>query len=425
MTGHRQPSTVHRGAAGSGARSALITGITGQDGSYLAELLLSKGYAVHGLVRRASMFNRSRIEHLRAVPAAKLLDGSYSLLGNSGRKSSDGSDSLVGETGKKLSDGGSSLSGESSRPITDNFQPITASASLTLHYGDLSDLTSLRRLLKQIKPDEVYHLAGQSHVGLSFEIPEVTCEENGMATLGLLEALRDLDHPVRFYHAASSEIFGAPAAAPQNESTAFNPVSPYGCAKAFAVHLCHVYRNAYGLFACSGIAYNHESPRRGENFVTRKITLGAARIKAGLQGALHLGNLDSKRDWGYAPEYVEAMWRMLQQEKPRDYVLATGKACSIREFAIAAFDELGIRLEFESTGLGEFARRKDTDEVVLTVDPKYFRPAEPTELVGDASLARKELGWSARTAGTDVARIMARADYAALSAENPSRQMTS
>ncbi|HVZ63789.1 MAG TPA: GDP-mannose 4,6-dehydratase [Lacunisphaera sp.] len=391
----------HLPAPSSGARSALITGITGQDGSYLAELLLSKGYAVHGLVRRASMFNRSRIEHLRAkreelkaeVPAPAFRD----------------------EVSREKA--GRILGGQQAATVPSPSRlppPTSASASLTLHYGDLSDLTSLRRLLKQIKPDEVYHLAGQSHIGLSFEIPEVTCEENGMATLGLLEALHDLDHPVRFYHAASSEIFGAPASAPQNETTPFNPVNPYGCAKAFAVHLCHVYRNAYGLFACSGLSYNHESPRRGENFVTRKITLGAARIKAGLQGALHLGNLEAKRDWGYAPEYVEAMWRMLQQDKPRDYVLATGKACSIREFAIAAFDELGIRLEFESTGLGEFARRKDTDEVVLTVDPKYFRPAEPSELVGDASLARKELGWAPKTAGTDVARIMARADFAAL-----------
>ncbi len=374
-------------APSSATKVALITGITGQDGSYLTELLLAKGYAVHGLVRRASMFNRSRIEHLRAQREGALSEGPGSGFSGLGKRTPDAKSQT---------------------------RDPAASASLTLHYGDLSDLTSLRRLLKQIKPQEVYHLAGQSHVGLSFEIPEVTCEENGMAALGLLEALRDLDLPVRFYHAASSEIFGAPARAPQTEATAFNPVSPYGCAKAFAVHLCHVYRKAYGLFACSGISYNHESPRRGENFVTRKITLGAARIKAGLQRALHLGNLEARRDWGYAPEYVEAMWRMLQQEKPRDYVLATGQACSIREFAIAAFDELGIRLEFESAGLGEFARRKDTDEVVLTVDPRYFRPAEPSELVGDATLARKELGWSAQTAGTDVARIMARADFEAV-----------
>jgi len=339
-------------------KTALITGITGQDGSYLTEHLLAQGYTVHGLVRRASMFNRSRIDHLRGGQADRLV----------------------------------------------------------LHYGDLNDLTSLRRMLKKISPREVYHLAGQSHVGLSFEIPEVTCQENGMATLGLLEALRDLDYPVRFYHAASSEIFGAPKSAPQTEVTTFNPVNPYGCAKAFATQLCRVYRSAYGVFACSGIAYNHESPRRGENFVTRKITLGAARIKAGLQSVLHLGNLDSKRDWGYAPEYVVAMWQMLQADKPQDYVLATGQACTVREFAGAAFAELGIEVEFESTGVAEFGRRKDTGEVVLRVDPHYFRPAEPTELVGDASLAKKSLGWAPATVGAAVARAMARADYAAVKA---------
>jgi len=352
------------GAKLSIVKTALITGITGQDGSYLTEHLLAQGYTVHGLVRRASMFNRSRIEHLRV--------------------------------------GSSKLEAQSSK--------------LVLHYGDLNDLTSLRRMLRQIKPREVYHLAGQSHVGLSFEIPEVTCMENGMATLGLLEALRDLDYPVRFYLAASSEIFGAPATSPQTEETAFNPVNPYGCAKAFAAQLCRVYRSAYGVFACSGIAYNHESPRRGENFVTRKITLGAARIKAGQQDMLHLGNLDAKRDWGYAPEYVVAMWQALQAEKPQDYILATGRVCSIREFAIAAFDELGIKLEFESTGIAEFARRKDSDEVVLKVDPRYFRPAESFHLVGDASLAKKVLGWAPTIVGTEVARRMARADWDALHA---------
>jgi GDPmannose 4,6-dehydratase len=334
-------------------KTALITGITGQDGSYLTEHLLAQGYTVHGLVRRASMFNRSRIDHLRTAQADRL----------------------------------------------------------ALHYGDLSDLTSLRRLLKKITPREVYHLAGQSHIGLSFEIPEVTCQENGMATLGLLEALRDLDYPVRFYHAASSEMFGAPESAPQNEATSFHPVNPYGCAKAFATSLCRVYRSAYGVFACSGIAYNHESPRRGENFVTRKITLGAARIKAGRQSALRLGNLDARRDWGYAPEYVVAMWKMLQAEKPRDCVLATGRACSIRDFAIAAFDELGLGLKFEGRGVDEVGRRADTGAVVVQVDPRFFRPTESSQLVGDASLASKALGWVPQITGTDVARRMARADH--------------
>ncbi len=336
-------------------KSALITGITGQDGSYLTEHLLAQGYTVHGLVRRASMFNRSRIDHLRSTG------------GNSAER-------------------------------------------LVLHYGDLNDLTSVRRLLKKIAPTEVYHLAGQSHVGLSFEIPEVTVQENGMATLGLLEALRDLDYPVRFYHAASSEIFGVPAVSPQNEATPFNPVNPYGCAKAFAAQLCRVYRQAYGIFACSGIAYNHESPRRGENFVTRKISLGAARIKAGKQALLWLGNLDAQRDWGFAPEYVQAMWRMLQGPQPRDYVLATGRACSVREFAQAAFAELGLGLEFTGRGSEEVARRTDTGAIVLKVDPRFFRPAESSHLMGDATLARQELNWTPQTVGTQVARLMARAD---------------
>lgn len=342
-------------------KTALITGITGQDGSYLTEHLLANGYTVHGLVRRASMFNRSRIDHLRT-----------------------GSDAPADR--------------------------------LVLHYGDLADLTSVRRLLKKISPREVYHLAGQSHVGLSFEIPEVTCQENGMATLGLLEAMRDLDYPVRFYHAASSEMFGAPASSPQTEATPFHPVNPYGCAKAFATQLCRVYRNSYGLFACSGIAYNHESPRRGENFATRKITLAAARIKAGTQTVLHLGNMEAQRDWGYAPEYVTAMWQMLQAEKPQDCVLATGRSCSIREFAKAAFQEVGLELKFEGQGADEVGRRTDTGATVITVDPRYHRPVESSHLVGDAAFARQTLGWTPKTVGAAVARLMARADWAALAA---------
>jgi GDPmannose 4,6-dehydratase len=339
--------------------TALILGITGQDGSYLAEHLLAKGYTVHGLVRRASMFNRSRIEHLRTggtVPPDRLV----------------------------------------------------------LHYADLSDLTSVRRLLRAISPQEVYHLAGQSHVGLSFEIPEVTCEENGMATLGLLEAMRDLDYPVKFYHAASSELFGAPAVAPQTEATAFNPVNPYGCAKAFAAQLCRVYRSAYGVFACSGIAYNHESPRRGENFVTRKISLGAARIKLGRQADIVLGNLEARRDWGWAPEYVVAMAGMLQAREAHDFILATGRACSVREFATAAFAELGLELVFEGQGAAEVGRRRDTGAIVLRIDPRFYRPLESSMLVGDATRAREQLGWTAQTGGTGVARQMARADFAAL-----------
>ena len=338
-------------------KSALILGITGQDGSYLTEHLLAEGYDVHGLVRRASMFNRSRIEHVRA---------------------------------------------------------ITAKKRLTLHYSDLADMTSLRRIMQKVRPTEVYHLAGQSHVGLSFEIPEVTCQENAVATLGLLEILRDLDYPVKFYHAASSEVFGAPANAPQNEQTAFTPVNPYGCSKAFAAHMVRVYRQAYRVFGVNGIAYNHESPRRGENFVTRKISLGAARIRAGQQTEIMLGNLDSCRDWGWAPEFVVAMWQSLQAKQARDYVFATGKPCSVREFAVAAFAALGIKLAFSGRGRAEVARRQDSGAVVIRIDPRFYRPVEPTTLVGDARLARKALGWRAVVAGGEVARLMTQADYAAL-----------
>ena len=388
MPENRPPSTVHRGAAGSSARSALIIGITGQDGSYLAEHLLGLGYNVHGLVRRTSLLSRSRIDHLRQL----------------------------GAVSPELGASSSEPAASSSEPKAQSSQLKARSSKLHLHYGDLSDLTSVRRLLRKVSPREVYHLAGQSHVGLSFEIPEVTCDENGMATLGLLEAMRDLDYPVKFYLASSSEIFGTPKSSPQNEETAFNPVNPYGCAKAFATQLCRVYRDAYGLFACSGIAYNHESPRRGENFVTRKITLGAARIKAGRQKEIVLGNLDAARDWGWSPEYVVAMHRMLQAKTPADYVLATGRPCAVRDFATAAFGELELELVFAGQGKTETARRKDTGAVVLRVDPRFYRPIEPMTLVGDARLAKKALGWQAKTAGMAVARLMASADFAALQA---------
>lgn len=322
-------------------KKAFITGITGQDGSYLAELLLARGYVVHGLVRRASMFNRSRIEHLRN-------------------------------------------------------DPVHAGAFF-LHYGDLQDTTSLRRLLEQVHPDEIYHLAGQSHVGLSFEIPEVTCQEIANATLSLLEIVRDQKYPVRVFHAGSSEIFGLPGESPQNEQSPLRPRSPYGCAKAFATNLCRVYRDAYGLFVCNGIAYNHESPRRGENFVTRKITRAAARIKLGLQSELKLGSLDARRDWGYAPEYVEAMWRMLQHDKPDDYVLATGEAHTIGDFLDAAFGHAGL----------DWRRHVRFDE-------RFVRPVEIAELVGDSSRARTQLGWEPRTRLRALAAIMVDADLALL-----------
>jgi GDPmannose 4,6-dehydratase len=331
-------------------RIAFITGITGQDGSYLTELLLSRGYVVHGLVRRASLFNRSRIEHLRLDPAV----------------------------------GGKSL---------------------FLHYGDLNDTTALRRLFRTVRPHEVYHFAGQSHVGLSFEIPEATCHEIGNATLGLLEILRDQESPVRFYHASSSEIFGAPATAPQDEGSAMCPTSPYGCAKAFATNLCRIYRDAYGLFVCNGIAYNHESPRRGENFVTRKITLAAARIARGQQADLSLGHLDAERDWGYAPEYVEAMWRTLQQEKPGDYVLATGESSRLEDFLTAAFDTVGL----------DWRRH-------VRFEARQVRPKEPVRLVGNPAKARAQLGWQASTRMPALAKLMVQSDLAALDAAGgPSR----
>ncbi len=340
---------------------ALITGITGQDGSYLTEQLLEKGYEVHGIVRRSSQFNRSRIEHLRA-------------------------DSAIYGRG------------------------------LFLHYADLQDATTLRRILRRVRPDELYHLAGQSHVGLSFEIPESTCEEVGMATLSLLELCRDCDHPVRVYLASSSEIFGTPGPGeiPQDETTPMRPRSPYGCAKAFATHLARVYREAFGLFVCAGITYNHESPRRGESFVTRKITSSAARIKAGQQESLSLGNLDARRDWGYAPEYTDAMWRILQGKGPDDFVLATGRATSVREFVFAAFRAVGIDLAFDGEGENEVGRGRHTGRALVTVDPKAFRPVEPGELLGNPARATQALGWTTQTRAPELAELMTRADLASL-----------
>jgi GDPmannose 4,6-dehydratase len=330
---------------------AFITGITGQDGSYLAELLLGKGYEVHGLVRRASSFNRSRIEHLRA-------------------------DSVI------------------------------YGSSLFLHYGDLSDATTLRRLLNKLQPDEIYHLAGQSHVGLSFELPESTMQEVAASCLTLLEIVRDLGQETRFYHAASSEVFGAVRSAPQSEETPMRPHSPYGCAKAFAVNMCAVYRDAYGVHACSGIAYNHESPRRGENFVTQKIAKAAARAAAGHTEPLRLGNLSAERDWGYAPEYVDAMWRMLQLGKPCDLVLATGKSTSVRDFARAAYLAAGKDIFFRGQGAEEQGLDEKTGAVLIEVDPAFFRPAEPVGLLGDARRAEELLEWRSTLGASDVARIM-------------------
>jgi GDPmannose 4,6-dehydratase len=325
-------------------KTALITGITGQDGSYLAELLLEKGYAVHGVVRRTSNLLRSRIEHLRR------------------------DENLYGK-------------------------------SLFLHYGDLSDGTTLRRILSVVRPAEIYHLAGQSHVGLSFEIPESTCEEIGMATLRLLEIVRDQPEPVKFYHASSSEIFGNATESPQTETTPLQPASPYGCAKAFATHLARVYRDSYGLFVCNGILYNHESPRRGENFVTRKIARGVARIARGLDRELRLGNLASRRDWGCAQDYVAAMWLMLQPDTPDDYVVATGQTHSVRDFAEAAFAV--VNLPWQN---------------YVKHNPAFDRRADPARLVGSPAKIKAKLGWQPQGSFADLVREMVEAELTAIDA---------
>jgi GDPmannose 4,6-dehydratase len=302
--------------------TALITGITGQDGSYLAELLLDKGYEVHGLVRRSSVVEQSRIKHLTR------------------------DDDLLGKR-------------------------------LFLHYADLADTTTIRRILTAVEPGEVYHFAGQSDVGLSFEIPESTCELTAMGTLRIMEALRDLPTVPRFLHASTREIFGTPAASPQDENTPINPTSPYGCAKAFATQMIRTYRQSYDLFFCNAICYNHESPRRGENFVTRKITRAVARIKLGLQEELRLGAIDVRRDWGYAKDYVVAMWRILQQDTPDDFVLATGQSHSIEDFLQTAFEHVDLNWK---------------DHV--KIDDRIRRPVDPVDLLGDSTKARRMLDWS-------------------------------
>ena len=321
-------------------KTALITGITGQDGSYLAELLLGKGYAVHGVVRRTSNLLRSRIEHLRR-------------------------DESVAEK------------------------------RLFLHYGDLSDGTTLRRIFSKVRPSEIYHLAGQSHVGLSFEIPESTCDEIGMATLRLLEIARDQAEPVKFYHASSSEIFGHAAESPQSETTPLRPSSPYGCAKAFATQLARVYRDSYGLFVCNGILYNHESPRRGENFVTRKIARAVARIARGLEDELVLGSLESRRDWGRAQDYVVAMWLMLQHEKPDDYVVATGETHSVREFVEAAFAV--VKLPWEK---------------YVKHNRAFDRLNDPANLAGSAEKIKATLGWQPTGSFVELVHEMVEAELA-------------
>jgi len=323
-------------------KRALITGITGQDGSYLAEWLLAKGYEVHGIIRRASTFNTERVDHLYQ-------------------------------------------------------DPHVLGVRLFLHYGDLSDSVNLVKLLNDLQPDEIYHLGAQSHVRVSFDIPEYTADITGVGTIRILEAIREAGVKPRFYQASSSEMFGQVAEIPQRETTPFHPRSPYGVAKVFAYWATVNYRESYGLFACNGILFNHESPRRGETFVTRKITRAAAYIKAGLQDKLYLGNLDAKRDWGYAKEFVEAMWLMLQQDRPDDCVIATGETHSVREFCAAAFERVGLDWQKH-----------------VAVDERYFRPAEVDILIGDASKAKRVLGWEPKTKFHELVHLMVDADMQAL-----------
>ena len=343
-------------------KKALITGITGQDGSYLAELLLEKDYEVHGMIRRSSSFNTGRIEHL-------YLDGWI--------------------------------------------QDMHERRRLELHYGDMTDSSSIIRVIQQIKPDEIYNLAAQSHVKVSFEVPEYTAESDAVGTLRILEAVRllGLDKSCRIYQASTSELYGKVQEVPQSETTPFYPRSPYGVAKQYGFWITKNYRESYGMYAVNGILFNHESERRGETFVTRKITMAAARISKGLQKKLYLGNLNALRDWGYAKDYVECMWLMLQHDAPEDFVIATGEMHSVREFCDLAFREAGITLRWEGAGLEEQGINSANNEVIIEVDPKYFRPAEVEQLLGDPTKAKTLLGWNpTRTSFQDLIKIMVQHD---------------
>jgi GDPmannose 4,6-dehydratase len=340
------------------AKKALITGITGQDGAYLAEFLLAKGYEVHGIKRRASSFNTDRIDHLYR-------------------------------------------------------DPHEPDRRMILHYGDLTDATNLIRIVQEVRPEEIYNLAAQSHVAVSFETAEYTANSDALGTLRLLEAIRicGLGAETRFYQASSSEMFGKVVETPQRETTPFYPRSPYGAAKVYAYWITVNYREAYGLFACNGILFNHDGPTRGETFVTRKITRGLARIKAGLDECLYLGNLDALRDWGHARDYIRAQWLMLQQEKPEDYVIATGEQHSVRAFVERAAGELGMQLRWSGSGLDEHAVDSGTNRTVVRVDPRYFRPAEVDSLLGDASKARRQLGWVPEIGFEALVREMVESDW--------------
>jgi len=340
-------------------KTALISGITGQDGAYLAEFLLGKGYVVHGIKRRSSLLNTDRIDHLYQ-------------------------------------------------------DPHEVNVRLTLHYGDLTDATNLIRIIQQVKPDEIYNLAAQSHVAVSFETPEYTANADAVGTLRMLEAIRILclDRHTRFYQASTSEMFGKAQETPQRETTPFYPRSPYGVAKLYAHWICVNYREAYGLYACSGILFNHESALRGETFVSRKITRALARIRAGLQDTLHLGNLNAKRDWGHARDYVRAQWLMLQQPQPEDYVVATGKQHSVRDFVVLAGKLLGMDIEWHGRGAEELGVDRNSGHAVVRVDPRYFRPAEVESLVGDASKIRAKLGWTPEISFEALVREMVDSDLA-------------
>jgi GDPmannose 4,6-dehydratase len=341
----------------SSQKKALITGITGQDGAYLAEFLLNKGYEVHGIKRRSSLLNTGRVDHLYEDPHKE-------------------------------------------------------GVNFFMHYGDLTDSTNLIRIIQQVQPDEIYNLGAQSHVQVSFETPEYTSNSDALGTLRLLEAIRILgiEDRVRFYQASTSELYGKVQETPQTEKTPFYPRSPYAVAKLYSYWITVNYRESYGIFASNGILFNHESPIRGETFVTRKITRAATRIRLGLQDILYLGNMDAKRDWGFAGDYVDAMWRMLQADKADDYVVATGEVHSVREFVELAFNELGITVQWEGKGLDEVGINTATGVTLIRIDPRYFRPAEVEFLLGDASKARRKLGWGSTVSFDDLVKMMVKSD---------------
>lgn len=344
-------------------KKALITGITGQDGSYLAEFLLKKGYDVHGIVRRVSTFNRERISHLFK-------------------------------------------------------DPHEDQAEIALHYGDLTDSSSLHRIMRKIRPDEIYHLGAQSHVRISFDIPEFTGNVTGLSTTRLLEAIEHDNPSARFYQASSSEMFGLVRETPQKETTPFYPRSPYGVAKVYAYWMTVNYRESYGLYACNGILFNHESPRRGENFVSRKITIGLSKILKGDMERLYLGNLDAVRDWGFAGDYVEGMWLMMQQDKPGDYILATGETHTVREFAEEACRLVGINLKWQGKGLDEKGVNGKTGKIIIEIDPRYFRPAEVDILRGDYSKAKEKFGWEPKVKFNELVLMMLQSDLKKSGLEN-------